>query len=858
MVSWSELLFCPSRRPSTFPPCLSADDIFGYVTVWPQFNPIMVGKRGFNFCFMLLPLMIESTRATDTLLPTQSLQDGQTLVSATKNFELGFFSPGSSTNRYLGIWYLNLAEGNVIWIANRNSPILDTSGVLTFNEDGDLTILDGRGSASILAPGSKTSSMAATMLDSGNLVLRDINDSSQVLWQSFDYPTDSFLPGMKLGLEGRQNRLLTSWKSADDPAPGDYSMGFDPNGTSQFFIWQKGNVYWTSGLWNGEIFSLSPEMVTASIFNWEFVSNMHERYFTYSLLNDTMIFRYTLDFRGKIQLLTYSGDKRILLWSQPTRQCRVYNLCGAYGVCNENTLPPCRCSKGFEPGSLTDWNEGDTSGGCIRKTRLQCESGGEPDKFWNMPNMRLPTFGRSFQNWGTQECRSACLQNCNCTAYVVSVKCTLWYGNLENLQEFYNASVGSGTLYLRLAASEFASGGNKRQLRVIIIVAVPLGLLCSCTLICFLWFRSRRHREKKSLHEGPLLSLDAEIAIKLGECNEKGSEFSLFHFSHIADATNNFSSENKLGEGGFGPVYKGQLADGQEIAVKRLAAHSGQGLLEFKNEILLILKLQHRNLVRLLGCCIQGEEKILIYEYMPNKSLDFFLFNPARGALLDWFRRYHIVEGIAQGLLYLHEHSRLRVIHRDLKASNVLLDLDMNPKISDFGLARIFGSNETQAITKRVVGTYGYMSPEYAAEGLFSVKSDVFSFGVLLLEIISGKRNTGFHKLGASLNLLGYAWELWEQGNCLELMDPLLSDGCSTSQISRCIHVALMCVQENASDRPTMSDVITMLSTESAAIPDPKQPAFFTMRTTTEADMPSNVHGSCSPNNITITVPDGR
>uniref|UniRef100_A0A251UI14 non-specific serine/threonine protein kinase n=1 Tax=Helianthus annuus TaxID=4232 RepID=A0A251UI14_HELAN len=203
-------------------------------------------------------------------------------------------------------------------------------------------------------------------------------------------------------------------------------------------------------------------------------------------------------------------------------------------------------------------------------------------------------------------------------------------------------------------------------------------------------------------------------SLEVCERQQEVMELPLFSFSIVAQSTANFSSDNKLGEGGFGPVYKGVL-EGKEIAVKRLSTTSRQGLNEFKNEVICISKLQHRNLVKLLGCSIEGDEKLLIYEYMPNRSLDLFIFRPEP----TWTKRLHIIKGIARGLLYLHQDSRLRIIHRDLKASNILLDLDMNPKISDFGIARSFGGNETQANTERVVGTYGYMSPKYALDGLF-------------------------------------------------------------------------------------------------------------------------------------------
>ncbi|EEF43949.1 ATP binding protein, putative [Ricinus communis] len=267
-----------------------------------------------------------------------------------------------------------------------------------------------------------------------------------------------------------------------------------------------------------------------------------------------------------------------------------------------------------------------------------------------------------------------------------------------------------------------STGGKKsNEARIIIIIVVPIVSILILVICVCIFLRARKPMKE-------IESVD-EIQSEL--------ESLQFDFGTVRAATNNFSEENKLGQGGFGVVYKGTLYNRQDIAVKRLSKDSGQGDLEFKNEVLLVAKLQHRNLVRLLGFCLEGNERLLIYEFVPNASLDHFIFDPIKRANLDWDKRYNIIGGIARGLLYLHEDSRLRIIHRDLKASNILLDADMNPKISDFGMARLVVMDQTQGNTNRIVGTYGYMAPEYVMHGQFSVKSDVFSFGVLLLEIVN-------------------------------------------------------------------------------------------------------------------------
>lgn len=284
-----------------------------------------------------------------------------------------------------------------------------------------------------------------------------------------------------------------------------------------------------------------------------------------------------------------------------------------------------------------------------------------------------------------------------------------------------------------------------------------------------------------------------------------------FSYNELRSATDNFLASNKLGRGGFGTVYKGTLKGGMQVAVKTLAAQSKQGVREFLTEIRIISNVKHPNLVELIGCCVEGANRILVYEYLENNSLDRALLSSrSTSVILDWGKRSAICLGIARGLQYLHEELEPHIVHRDIKASNVLLDKDFNPKIGDFGLAKLFPDNITHISTK-IAGTTGYLAPEYALGGQLTLKADVYSFGVLILEIISGRSSSKENWGGTQQPLVEYAWQLHEEGRLLELVDNEMGEF-PKEEVLRFMKVAFFCTQATSNRRPLMSQVVNMLS----------------------------------------------
>ncbi|XP_050240416.1 G-type lectin S-receptor-like serine/threonine-protein kinase At4g27290 isoform X4 [Quercus robur] len=689
----------------------------------------------------LLPFSFVLLDAADSISKSESLSEGITLVSKHESYALGFFSPGNSSNRYLGIWYNNIPVRTVVWVANRLNPINDSSGMLMVNSSGSLVLLSQNRTVAWSANSTKQArNPIVQLLDSGNLVLREENEENpeNYLWQSFDYPSDTLLPGMKLGWDLRtgMERRLTTWKSPDDPSPGELSWGVELHNYPEIVMKKGTEKFFRTGPWNGHGFSGVPVVKDNPVVKYDFVINSDEVYFIYSSVNNSVISRAFLNETSSLyeRYIWVSEDKKWSLYlSLPKDECEGYNLCGPYGNCIIGESPICQCVEGFKHKSPNTWNPDEWSKGCVRITQLSCE---DKDKigFVKFVGLKMPDTTYSWVNgsMNLNECRVKCLNNCSCTAYANSniinggSGCAVWFGDLIDIRQI--AANGQDAymqdVYIRMPASkqvDHKEEKDKQKMKVIVIVVVGIAVV-------------------------------------------------------------------------FG---------------------------------------------------------VLLTTYRISKRTNFR--DQTKAKVLDWSMRFNIICGIARGLLYLHEDSRLRIIHRDLKASNILLDSKMNPKISDFGMARIFGGDQIEGNTNRVVGTYGYMAPEYAIDGLFSVKSDVFSFGILLLEIISGKKNRGSFHLDNTQNLVGHAWKLWKEDRPLELIDTCLKGSVIQSEILRCLHISFLCLQQHHNDRPNMSYVVMMLHGESS-LPEPKELGFFVGKKSTS----SSKGQSSSTNEITVTMLEAR
>ncbi|CAN1123993.1 G-type lectin S-receptor-like serine/threonine-protein kinase At2g19130 [Linum perenne] len=757
----------------------------------------------------------------DRITATQSLTGNQTLVSAGGVFELGFFTPGKSERYYIGIWYKQVSPQTVIWVANRYSPVSDRfSSELKISDDGELALFNGRSRTTIwstyLSSAHPSSSVNAVLLDQGNLVLLLANGSSSspvppnMLWQSFDFPGNTWVPGSKIRFNKATQLgvFLTSWKNREDPAPGPFSLRL---GSNLSLEWNMNSNFLLSGI-SGEnrIVELN------SMNNFVYVDDQSENYITFTQYNRTQIdkiveqesnrevqqlyssdkpryrnallfSRYVVDVGGQIQLLLWleSTQQWLSIWQTPRSQCEISGYCGAYGICKEKSRPFCHCLNGFVPQSQVDYSSEAFYGGCSRSAPLQCQ---KPDWFSPHYNVGLPVNPETTSGGSSKDCAAACLRSCSCTAYSYSERnqCTHWYGVLINMQQ----DVPNGkTIFIKLAASEsLSSDKNKKG----IIVGSLVGSIVLLVLVVFIVLRWR----KQKINPGKVM------------------EGSLMAFTHkdLKIATRNFSE--KLGEGGFGSVYKGTLPDSSVVAVKKIESINfwqAETRKQFLAELKTLGAIQHLNLIGLRGFSSDKNTMMLVYDFMPNGSVSSNLFNRKDSSkTLAWKTRYNIALGTARGLAYLHENCRECIIHCDIKPDNVLLDSEFRPKVADFGMAKLFGRDFSRVITT-LRGTIGYLAPEWISGEAITAKADVYSYGMVLLELVSGMRNSQRHVC------VGHYFPVWvanvlnEGGNVADLLDPRLQGNADVEELERVCRVGVWCIQDDESQRPTMSQVVYFL-----------------------------------------------
>ncbi|CAN6333053.1 unnamed protein product [Urochloa humidicola] len=778
-------------------------------------------------------------QAQDTVDAGRPLSGDAKLVSRGGKFALGFFQPdgGVPGRWYIGIWYNNIAARTPVWVANRERPVSDpaTSRLAIAADGNNLVLLDPSGSQvwstnATTTTGNANATVVAVLLDTGNLVLAPSSNVSAVLWQSFDHIGDTWLPGGKLRRDKVTGIIqgMTSWRSRGDPAPGPYTLQLDPSGAPQYVLRWNGTVeYWLTGDWNGRFFTGAPEVAASggdAGYSFSFVDNDKESYFTYGFANNATVYRFVTDVSGQVKgwFWVDALQQWNLVYAEPKSRCAVPRTCGAFAVCND-AASSCDCARGFAPRDAAAWNAGDTTGGCVRNAELlRCGGGNNgssetkimqaaADRFFRMDGMRLPDGGRVAGAASSGECESACLGDCACSAYAYNGSCVLWDGDLQNMEGNYGSQMpGAGSLYLRLAASEFPKARSHKR-RIIGIAVGAAAAVCLVLAASVLVVRATMARRAKRFRGLTVPTAEGRVIN--------------FKYRDLQALTKNFS--DKLGGGAFGSVFRGHLPDGTPIAVKKLEGLR-QGEKQFRAEVSTLGTVQHVNLIRLLGFCSEGTDtRLLVYEHMPNGSLDRHLFGAARREL-GWRARHRVAVGVAKGLAYLHGECRDRIIHCDVKPENILLDAALAPKVADFGLAKLVGRDFSRVLTT-MRGTVGYLAPEWIGGEAITAKADVFSYGMMLFEIVSGRRNVDPHgsssvpeedyssSSGAGDRAVTFfpvvvARRLAEaEGDVEALLDPELGGDADAEEVRRVCKVACWCIQDDVDARPTMAEVVQAL-----------------------------------------------
>nr|KAJ0226711.1 hypothetical protein LSAT_V11C100003750 [Lactuca sativa] len=772
----------------------------------PPEHPRMIS---FNlFLQLLLSTILFSFAAAADIRPGQSLSaanPNEKWNSPNQTFSLGFISETPDAH-FAAITYNNIS----VWKAGGDAGVADSTASLTFLPDGNLRLVNGSSGSVVWQSNTAGRGVTVAALnDSGNFVLRN---GSVSVWSTFDNPSDTILPGQNFTV----NNVLRS---------GLYSFRLVNSGNLTL-RWNDSIVYWTLGLNSSintnltspslglqpiGILSLSDPMLSTSVI-MAYSSDYAE---------GPDIFRFTkLDNDGNLRIYSSSlgnAGNQFMRWAAVSDQCQVFGYCGNLGICSYNgSNPVCGCpSQNFDPVDPTDGRKG-----CRRKVEIANCPGSAT--MLELDNAKFLTYPPELSSQvffiGISACRLNCLVSGSCIASTsLSDGTGLCYLKVPSFVSAYQSPALPSTSYLKVCGpvtpnpSPTAENGKRWKLRPWIVIVVVIGTLLGLILAELgLWFWCCKNSPKLGV-------LSAQYAL-LEYASGAPVQFS---YKDLQRATKGF--KEKLGSGGFGAVYRGVLANRTVVAVKQLEGIE-QGEKQFRMEVATISSTHHLNLVRLIGFCSEGRHRLLVYEFMKNGSLDNFLFVPEQQ--LNWESRYNIALGTARGITYLHEECRDCIIHCDIKPENILLDESYNSKVSDFGLAKLVNPKDHRYRTLTSVrGTRGYLAPEWLANLPITSKSDVYSYGMVLLEIVSGRRNFEVSDRTNRKKFSVWAYEEFEKGNMDSVIDPkILTHEFDMDQIRRVIEVSFWCIQEQPSQRPMMGKVVQMLEgvTEIEKPPAPK------------------------------------
>lgn len=707
----------------------------------------------------------------------------------------------------IGIWLVNQTEKTIIWTANRDDPPVSSNATLDLTRDGDLLLRIEQGREISISNVSYPATSAA-MLDSGNFVL--YNDS-YVIWESFDFPTDTIVGGQNLSITHKYE--LVSSVSISDHSSGRFLLRIDGNlvaypvNNSDRWI----DSYWSS--YTDEDFTrLDALFLNSSVSPVHILANS-----SYAAdKNGTTIHRATLDADGIFRLYSHhfksdnSSSSMLVEWSALTNQCEVSGFCGLNSYCSGmGSFAECKCYPGFD-----FINSKNKFLGCHQNFKEDdCRRSKDPTMLYNVASLENVSWkDYPFSvitllqlEMEKKSCGKSCVEDCNCGAALYTgddckkYKLPLRYGRIRN------ANI-STTAFFKV--SSISDRPPKVRERLILIICIILGSVsCLCLVLAISSFFVYRHKFKR------YRKLSENVNLELAE------EFTLQSFSYndLESATDGFKEE--LGRGSFGAVYKGIIPrGGKTIAVKRLEKGVEEGEREFRAEMTAMAQTHHRNLVRVLGFCIEGPRKLLVYEYMKNGSLADLIFKAERPPI--WKERIRIALDVARGLLYLHEESEARIIHCNIKPQNILMDDNWTAKISDFGFAKLLMPNQSRA-TMGAEGTSGYLAPEWVKNSLTSLKVDIYSFGVVLLEIVCCRKNIEVNVSNADeIILSNWAYNCFVAGELEMLVE---DEDVDFRTLERLVKVGLWCVQEDPALRPSMKIVILMLE-GTIDIPIPPSP----------------------------------